>query len=84
MVADSNADAIVRSVLDLARHMGLAVVAEGVEDRATWDRLRSLGCAEAQGFFLARPMPVADVADWAAQLGRLHLTEPPLPSPISA
>ena len=84
MVADSNADAIVRSVLDLAGHMDLHVVAEGVEDRATWDRLHSLGCAEAQGYFLARPMPAGELTEWAAQLGRLHLVDPPLVRPVSA
>ena len=84
MVADTNADAIVRSVLDLAGHMGLSVVAEGVEDRETWDRLRSLGCAEAQGYFLARPMPASEVIDWASQLERLHLVDPVLPASVSA
>jgi EAL domain-containing protein (putative c-di-GMP-specific phosphodiesterase class I) len=66
MATDPSAAAIVRSVLDLARNMGLSVVAEGVEDRETWDLLQVLRCPEAQGYFLARPMPSDEVADWAA------------------
>ncbi len=46
---------IVRSVVDLARNLGLQTVAEGVEDADTWDQLTALGCDSAQGYFLARP-----------------------------
>ena len=74
MSTDSNAEAIVRSILDLARHLDLTVVAEGVEDRLTWDRLRDLGCYTAQGYFLARPMTAADLEHWA----RTHSTGAPL------
>jgi len=49
--------AIVRSTVDMARNLGLRVVAEGVEDEAALDVLRSLGCDLAQGFHLGRPMP---------------------------
>ncbi len=66
MVRDPSADAIVRSVLDLANNLELSVVAEGVEDRETWDRLRRLGCTQAQGYHLARPMPPADIEPWFA------------------
>jgi diguanylate cyclase (GGDEF)-like protein len=47
---------IVRSVVDLARNLGLRTIAEGVEDAATWEQLTDLGCDSAQGFYLARPM----------------------------
>ena len=67
MTTDDSARAIVRSILDLAGHLGLSVVAEGVEHREIWDLLRSLGCDVAQGYFLARPMPAADVAHWLEQ-----------------
>ena len=66
MVGDAGADAIVRSIVDLAAHLGLEVVAEGVEDQATWDRLRRLGCSRAQGYHLARPMSASDVHPWIA------------------
>ena len=61
---DPNAEAIVRSVLDLARNLDLHVVGEGVEDRYLWDRLGQLGCTIGQGYFLARPMACTDIDQW--------------------
>ena len=55
-------EVIVRSTIELAHSLGLRVVAEGVETRATWDELARLGCDEAQGYWLARPGPAAEVA----------------------
>jgi EAL domain-containing protein (putative c-di-GMP-specific phosphodiesterase class I) len=55
---------IVRSTIDLGRNLGLEVVAEGVETRLVWNRLRSLGCTIAQGYFLSRPLPAAELLDW--------------------
>jgi len=52
---------IVRSTVDLARSLGLRVVAEGVETEAAWRQLVLLGCDAAQGYWLARPGPAADV-----------------------
>ena len=52
---ESNDDrVIVRSVVDLGHNLGLDVVAEGVEDRATWDMLTQLGCTTAQGYYICR------------------------------
>ncbi|HET9692447.1 MAG TPA: EAL domain-containing protein, partial [Acidimicrobiales bacterium] len=48
--------AIVRSVIDLARNLGLSVVAEGVETAAAWEYLRAAGCDLSQGWHLGRPM----------------------------
>jgi diguanylate cyclase len=62
-------EAIVRSTVALGHNLGLRVVAEGVEDRRAWDRLGALGCDVAQGFFLARPMPAAEVASWLRGAG---------------
>jgi diguanylate cyclase (GGDEF)-like protein len=64
---DERANAIVRTILDLARNLGLHVVAEGVETEDMWNRLRELGCELAQGFYVARPMPADDVLAWAAR-----------------
>ncbi|GAB7193475.1 EAL domain-containing protein [Kineococcus sp. NUM-3379] len=55
---------IVRSIVDLGRHLGLDVVAEGVEDQATWDLLASMGCDLVQGWHLGRPVPVAEFLPW--------------------
>jgi EAL domain-containing protein (putative c-di-GMP-specific phosphodiesterase class I) len=56
--------AIVRSTNDLAHNLGLSVVAEGVEDQQTLDALTSIGCDQAQGYHIARPMPPADLVRW--------------------
>ncbi|TFV83349.1 bifunctional diguanylate cyclase/phosphodiesterase [Blastococcus sp. CT_GayMR20] len=56
--------AIVRAIVDLGRHLGLEVVAEGVEGQACWDLLASMGCHLVQGWYLARPMPPGELAAW--------------------
>jgi len=55
---------IVRSIIDLAHNLGVKVVAEGVEDQATVDRLNQYGCDQAQGYFFSRPMPGDDLIPW--------------------
>jgi EAL domain-containing protein (putative c-di-GMP-specific phosphodiesterase class I) len=64
MDRDEDDAAIVRSTIDLGRNLGLEVVAEGVESRETWDRLHALGCTVAQGFYLSRPVPPAELRTW--------------------
>jgi diguanylate cyclase (GGDEF)-like protein len=61
MMVDDNDAVIVRSTIELARSLGLRVVAEGVEDHATWARLSALGCDLAQGFYLSRPVAAAEL-----------------------
>jgi EAL domain-containing protein (putative c-di-GMP-specific phosphodiesterase class I) len=51
-------------VVEQARARGLTVVAEGVETRDMWDRLLALGVHEAQGYFIARPLPATAVPVW--------------------
>jgi diguanylate cyclase (GGDEF)-like protein/PAS domain S-box-containing protein len=64
---DNQSDAvIVRSTVDLGHNLGLRVVAEGVEDQATWQELATLGCDSVQGYYLARPMPAAELVAWLA------------------
>ncbi|MBB2942104.1 diguanylate cyclase (GGDEF)-like protein [Actinoplanes lutulentus] len=67
MATDKGDAAIVRSVVGLAEALGLRAVAEGVEDEATWRLLAAAGCHTAQGWFHARPMPAADLAEWLAR-----------------
>jgi diguanylate cyclase (GGDEF)-like protein/PAS domain S-box-containing protein len=57
---DSADAAIVGSTITLAKLLGLSVIAEGIEDRATADLLLSLGCEEGQGYHFGRPMPAAE------------------------
>jgi diguanylate cyclase (GGDEF)-like protein len=66
MVANDDDDVIVRSTIDLTRNLGLRVVAEGVEDEATWRRLLQLGCHAAQGFFVSEPLSGEEFQDWIA------------------
>jgi diguanylate cyclase (GGDEF)-like protein len=70
MTSNPNDLVIVRSAIDLARNLGLTVVAEGVEDAATWDALRSLSCDQAQGYFLSRPAPGDELTTWLAERRR--------------
>ncbi len=57
VVEDRASAAIVRSTVELAKHLGMTVVAEGVEDDATLLALKEMGCDSAQGFGLGRPVP---------------------------
>ncbi|WP_338932206.1 bifunctional diguanylate cyclase/phosphodiesterase [Streptomyces netropsis] len=64
-LAIDNEDAeIVRCTLDLAHSLGLVVVAEGVEDDETWERLRDLGCDAVQGWLVAAAMPPDETTAW--------------------
>jgi EAL domain-containing protein (putative c-di-GMP-specific phosphodiesterase class I) len=76
MVRDASDSVIVRSTIELAHNMGLVVVAEGVEDEATLERLRALGCDMAQGFFLSRPLPASEVPAWMRNFVPIRATEP--------
>ncbi|WP_213454194.1 putative bifunctional diguanylate cyclase/phosphodiesterase [Rhizomonospora bruguierae] len=67
MVQDADDAAIVTSTIELARALGLRVVAEGVEDEATWRRLREARCHAAQGWFFGRPMPGDELIGWLAR-----------------
>jgi diguanylate cyclase (GGDEF)-like protein len=57
--------AIVRSTVDLARHLGMEVVAEGVESLQALEELRALGCHLAQGYAISPPLGAAALAAWA-------------------
>jgi diguanylate cyclase (GGDEF)-like protein len=63
MTGDAHDAAIVRSTIELAHNLGLQLVAEGVEDQETLELLATLGCDLAQGYHLARPMSVNELAD---------------------
>ena len=58
---------IVRWTIGLVNGLGLRVVAEGVEDEATWQRLAALGCDLVQGYGLSRPIPGCDVEAFLQQ-----------------
>ena len=64
MSRDEGDAAIVRSTVDLGRNLGLRVVAEGIEDAATWQALTTMGCDMAQGFYLTPPVTPAELDTW--------------------
>jgi diguanylate cyclase (GGDEF)-like protein len=55
---------IVRATVELGRNLGLRVVAEGVQDRDTFDRLGDFGCDEAQGFYISKPLEPEEFWRW--------------------
>jgi diguanylate cyclase (GGDEF)-like protein len=55
---------IVRSTIDLAHNLSLTVVAEGVENAVVYNLLKKLGCDQAQGYLISKPMPAADYVAW--------------------
>jgi EAL domain-containing protein (putative c-di-GMP-specific phosphodiesterase class I) len=63
-VAAQRAASIVASTIALARGLGLGFVAEGVETATSLAQLRELGCETAQGYYLSRPLPAADLIAW--------------------
>jgi len=64
LTRDEGSAAIVRSTIDLGHNFRLEVVAEGIEDRETWDALGALGCDTAQGYFISRPLPKDVFVEW--------------------
>jgi EAL domain-containing protein (putative c-di-GMP-specific phosphodiesterase class I) len=66
MNAHANDFMIARATIELGKNLGLRVVAEGVEDRETFDRLADFGCDEAQGFYISRPLPLGEFSRWLA------------------
>jgi diguanylate cyclase (GGDEF)-like protein len=61
MLEDARAEAIVRSTIDLARNLGLTVVAEGIETDAVLERLAELGAQTGQGYGISRPLPAEEL-----------------------
>jgi EAL domain-containing protein (putative c-di-GMP-specific phosphodiesterase class I) len=55
------AEAIVTSIIAMAHAVDMTVIAEGVEQVEQLEILRTLGCDQAQGFLLGRPVPLADL-----------------------
>ena len=64
MQNNENDAVIVRSTIDLARNLGLKVVAEGIEDAGTWEMLALLGCDYGQGFYMSKPQPEHELSQW--------------------
>jgi diguanylate cyclase (GGDEF)-like protein/PAS domain S-box-containing protein len=76
LIADSDDAAIVGTTISLSRQLGLSVIAEGIENRATADLLISMGCEEGQGYYFGRPVP-------ATQFDRTFLQTDPVQSAVA-
>ncbi|TDN48414.1 EAL domain-containing protein [Azoarcus indigens] len=70
---DRDSAVIVRSTIDLVHDLGCKAMAEGVETLGHWQLLAGLGCDMAQGYFIARPMPVEAFPAWARGFGLVPL-----------
>jgi EAL domain-containing protein (putative c-di-GMP-specific phosphodiesterase class I) len=71
LVNDADAQAVVRAIISLAQALRLETTAECVETRAQWTLLKALGCGDAQGYWMSRPLPSHEVG---AYLERQALT----------
>ena len=71
---------LAEAVIGLGRILGLRVVAEGIETREQWDRLRLLGCGLGQGFYISKPLPAAEFEQLiqSATLGPERASERPV------
>jgi diguanylate cyclase (GGDEF)-like protein len=79
MATEASSAAIVSSTVDLAHALGLRVVAEGIEDEATWTRLRAVGCDAAQGYHLSRPLPPGELEATVVEIGERSRAAAELP-----
>ena len=64
MLTNDSDAVIVRSTIELGHNLGLQLVAEGVEDLATWQLLLPLGCDVLQGYYISRPLPADRFGAW--------------------
>jgi len=63
-LADGEDDTLVRCMIELAHNLGMTAVAEGVETEGVFNQLAELNCDAAQGYYISRPAPAADVQEW--------------------
>jgi EAL domain-containing protein (putative c-di-GMP-specific phosphodiesterase class I) len=73
---DSKNAGICQAVINLARHYGARTVAEGIENAADLQAIERMGCDQAQGFYLARPLPKADLCQMLRNTPMIPLSRP--------
>ena len=75
MARDGRTAALVASTITLAHSLGLRMVAGGVENSSAFTELTRLGCDQAQGFYMSRPVPAAELDEWISARGALDLSD---------
>lgn len=75
MINDDNDAMIVRSTIDLARNLGMQVVAEGIENNEILELLNILGCKFGQGYHISRPISEIDFEQWVIKQNKSKITE---------
>lgn len=76
MATGSGERIIVNSSIDLAHHLGLRAIAEGVDDLSLLPQLTRLGCDAAQGYAISRPLAGADFIRWLTHFDVADLAAP--------
>ena len=61
LLSEPKAEAIVQSIIDVGKNLGLCLIAEGVEQAEHLDKLQRMGCDQAQGYFICRPLPLSEL-----------------------
>jgi EAL domain-containing protein (putative c-di-GMP-specific phosphodiesterase class I) len=69
--------ALIRTLVQLGKQLGLRTLAEGIEDKEQFDRLAQEHCDSGQGFMLARPLSVAAVEEFIANVANPRILAPP-------
>jgi diguanylate cyclase (GGDEF)-like protein len=67
ITTDENDAVLVLSIINLAHNLGLKSVAEGVENKKTLNQLTAFDCDVAQGYFIGRPLPLAEFTQWLSE-----------------
>jgi diguanylate cyclase (GGDEF)-like protein len=75
LMTDDQNRAIVRTTIELAHNMELSVVAEGIEDEDTLRQISDMGCEEAQGYFLSKPVPSDELIEWIGNRKQVSYAE---------
>lgn len=65
---------IVKSVVDMAKHLGIHILTEGVETLEQYTFLRNIGCEMLQGFLFSKPLPYIQAIEYIEELGLTHET----------
>ena len=75
MTEDDDDDVIVRATIELAHNFGLSIVAEGVHNKKTWERLKVLNCDIAQGYYISKPLSAHAFSAWVMNNGWKYQSE---------